>query len=99
MYDSAVLRTKSITGQSHKACLTKPGACLESTRLLMHRLQAAQKEKKRTPAWTDRILFKSPVDAARQHHYSSASLPVSDHKPVTASLTLTVCAVTRSSAC
>ncbi|KAL0027397.1 hypothetical protein WJX79_008379 [Trebouxia sp. C0005] len=50
----------------------------------------AQKEKKRTPAWTDRVLYKSPSGAAKQKHYSSANLLVSDHKPVSSMLTLTV---------
>lgn len=49
-----------------------------------------QKEKKRTPAWTDRVLFKSPAGAAKQTQYSSANLQVSDHKPVFSKLTLTV---------
>ncbi|DBA87288.1 hypothetical protein WJX77_005794 [Trebouxia sp. C0004] len=49
-----------------------------------------QKEKKRTPAWTDRVLYKSPTGAAKQTHYSSANLLVSDHKPVSSKLTLAV---------
>ena len=48
------------------------------------------KEKKRTPAWTDRILYKSPAGLAKQTYYSSANLLVSDHKPVSSRLTLTV---------
>ena len=49
-----------------------------------------QKEKRRTPAWTDRILHRSPAGAVKQTHYSSANLLVSDHKPVSSKLTLTV---------
>ena len=48
------------------------------------------KEKKRTPAWTDRILYKSPAGLAKQTYYSSANLLVSDHKPVSCRLSLTV---------
>ncbi|KAL3153090.1 Heat shock 70 kDa protein A [Trebouxia sp. C0009 RCD-2024] len=51
---------------------------------------APPKEKKRTPAWTDRILYKSPAGSAKQTRYSSANLLISDHKPVSSTLSLTV---------
>lgn len=50
-------------------------------------MQAAQ-QKKRTPAWTDRVLWRS--DAAKQLSYGSAELTASDHMPVAATFSLPV---------
>jgi endonuclease/exonuclease/phosphatase family metal-dependent hydrolase len=49
--------------------------------------QAAQ-QKKRTPAWTDRVLWRS--SAVKQLSYSSAMLTASDHMPVAATFSLPV---------
>lgn len=44
-------------------------------------------EKKRTPAWTDRILWR-PAEGLTQHSYGAAPLMLSDHRPVHASFQL-----------
>ena len=49
-----------------------------------------QKEKRRTPAWTDRVLFRGGVRPVKQLTYTSANLLVSDHKPVCSNLRLQV---------
>lgn len=48
-------------------------------------MQAAA-QKKRTPAWTDRVLWRS--DAIKQLSYGSAELTASDHMPVAAAFSL-----------
>ncbi len=48
-----------------------------------------EKEKRRTPAWTDRILW-LPNLGIRQLSYSAASLTISDHRPVSAVFRMTV---------
>ena len=45
-------------------------------------------EKRRTPAWTDRILYKSFGEGMSQQSYHSASLMLSDHMPVRATFSL-----------
>lgn len=45
--------------------------------------QGAEKEKRRTPAWTDRILWRGPA-GLQQAHYGSIDMLISDHKPVAA---------------
>lgn len=50
-------------------------------------LQNADKEKRRTPAWTDRILWR-PAEGLTQHRYATAPLTLSDHRPVHASFHL-----------
>ena len=46
-------------------------------------------EKRRRPAWCDRILWRSGApEAARLLTYASAQLTVSDHMPVTATFAL-----------
>lgn len=49
--------------------------------------QNADKEKRRTPAWTDRILWR-PAEGLTQHRYATAPLTLSDHRPVHASFRL-----------
>ena len=51
---------------------------------------AVQKEKRRTPAWTDRVLFRGGARPVKQLTYTSANLLVSDHKPVCSNLRLQV---------
>ena len=51
---------------------------------------AVQKEKRRTPAWTDRVLFRGGARPVQQLTYTSANLLVSDHKPVCSNLRLQV---------
>jgi endonuclease/exonuclease/phosphatase family metal-dependent hydrolase len=49
-------------------------------------------EKRRRPAWCDRILWRSgSPEAARLLTYASAQLTVSDHMPVTATFALQAC--------
>lgn len=50
----------------------------------------ALKEKRRTPAWTDRVLFRGGARPVKQLTYTSANLLVSDHKPVCSNLRLQV---------
>jgi len=45
-------------------------------------------QKRRTPAWTDRVLWRS--DAAHLLSYESAELTASDHMPVSATFSLPV---------
>ncbi|KAK9792500.1 hypothetical protein WJX73_010349 [Symbiochloris irregularis] len=45
-------------------------------------------EKRRTPAWTDRILYTSHGECLSQQSYHSASLMLSDHMPVRATFSL-----------
>ena len=52
-------------------------------------LLGEEKEKRRTPAWTDRILW-LPNSSIRQLSYSAASLTASDHRPVSAAFRMTV---------
>jgi len=48
-------------------------------------------EKRRSPAWCDRILWRSRVaDRVRQIHYRRYETNVSDHRPVSAAFSLTV---------
>ena len=52
-----------------------------------HLLQAPEKEKRRTPAWTDRILWR-PSDSLSQQSYNAPPLTLSDHRPVVATFQL-----------
>jgi len=46
-------------------------------------------EKRRRPAWCDRVLWRSAApDAVEQLSYGSAQMTVSDHMPVTATFVL-----------
>jgi hypothetical protein len=48
-------------------------------------------EKRRSPAWCDRILFRSHVASRiRQLHYRRYEANVSDHRPISAAFALTV---------
>ncbi|KAK9812908.1 hypothetical protein WJX72_005622 [[Myrmecia] bisecta] len=55
---------------------------------------APPKEKRRVPAWTDRILWRNgtleacPAEPAQQLSYSHALLTASDHRPVSAAFSL-----------
>lgn len=49
-----------------------------------------EKEKRRTPAWTDRILWRSREPGVKLLSYGSAPLYASDHRPVSALFTLQV---------
>lgn len=40
-------------------------------------------EKKRAPAWCDRLLYRGPLDRVRQLDYQRHEVRVSDHRPVT----------------
>jgi hypothetical protein len=59
----------------------------------IQRLQGGAKadldQKRRTPAWTDRILWR-PADGIKQLSYTSANLTASDHKPVVATFGIMV---------
>lgn len=46
-------------------------------------------EKRRSPAWCDRILYRS-LDSVKQRDYKRHEIRVSDHRPVTASFELRV---------
>ena len=46
-------------------------------------------QKSRTPAWTDRILWRPGV-GIKQLSYASANMTASDHKPVVATFGITV---------
>ena len=46
-------------------------------------------QKSRTPAWTDRILWRPGV-GIKQLSYTSANMTASDHKPVVATFGITV---------
>ena len=70
-------------------------ACMASVqRLRCSRCQGGssgvQKEKRRTPAWTDRVLYRGGARPVKQLTYTSANLLVSDHKPVCSNLRLQV---------
>ena len=46
-------------------------------------------EKRRRPAWCDRVLWRSSApDAVKQLSYSSAQMTVSDHMPVNATFVI-----------
>ena len=48
-------------------------------------------EKRRLPAWCDRVLWRSCVPArVQQRHYRRYEVNVSDHRPVSAGFTVTV---------
>jgi hypothetical protein len=40
-------------------------------------------EKKRAPAWCDRLLYRGPLDRVKQLDYQRHEVRVSDHRPVT----------------
>ena len=53
-------------------------------------MQAAtpEKEKLRTPAWTDRVLWRPHAGAAQLSYGACAELTLSDHRPVAATFLL-----------
>ena len=56
--------------------------------------QAAEKEKRRTPAWTDRILWRAKAGFSQQS-YDAPHLLLSDHRPVSATFQLSACIYSR----
>jgi len=66
-------------GQELTDCLSQGGA------------KPDLEQKSRTPAWTDRILWR-PDAAIKQLSYASANMTASDHKPVVATFAITVTA-------
>lgn len=48
-------------------------------------------EKRRSPAWCDRVLWRAAVpERVQQEHYTRYEANVSDHKPIAAAFTITV---------
>lgn len=54
-------------------------------------VEKKKKEKRRTPAWCDRVLWLSRRKRLHQLAYNRAEITASDHRPVAAAFLLQVC--------